>query len=646
MTLFGKWYKDVCSELQCKKEFKEFEVEFDQQDSDKSRFKTLLRYHQIGKYINKCYTSKCDKKSEQHRNLGNKYYSRKEFSKALLSYSKSIAYGLEKSKELPLALANRSVVLYSTKSYELCQLDIELAFDKGYPLELHHKLYERSGRCYFELGNTKKASECLKQGLTSLKSSELDVNKKNTIAHSLIELIAKCDDTISTGSELIPIDNHLYLANAPLIPKEDVNDIYPCASKAFSIIETENEGRHSIATRDIPIGEIIITEKAFSSVCLPSRFETHCYHCLKRFKVSYPCRNCALVNFCSFNCEKNSWDSFHQYECEYLDVFIEDDIGLGHLALKMVVQVGFKALSEMDCEKGYTLGVNEKGIYDPADYKCVYSLVGNSQLRKSSDMFRRSLIALYMCHILLKTGFIKGGAALLDEYLVIGWHLLKQLQMLPCNAHEVSELQLEGNDVANAKLQEIGSAAYTTLSLLNHSCDPSVVRHCYGDVCVLRAVKYIKKGEQIIDNYGHLYPVEIGEERRKDLLDQYFFGCECVACREDWPLYNDIAFKDPEFHCEDCDNLLLLDHLNIPCSKCNYVDKELSCFKDLHEDYQRSMENILNTGEFFEDLPKVLHYSNILSKKAKLPVIHFNNCQEVIKLCFGLQGNFVKLQYN
>ena len=650
MSYFEQWFKDVCKRLQQSGKLKKLDVEFNQQTNDFGRVSVFYKHRQLGTNIDKCYSAKCNEKSEKFRGIGNTYYSTKEFNKAISSYSSSISYGNENSKELSLAYANRSVVLYAIKEYLLSQCDINLAFQNGYPSNLHYKLYERLGRCYMELGNMQFALDAFKDGLSSLKESGLDIGKKNELVHVYSELSSKCqcqENVTEKNHVNVAVKNYVYMVAPPVIPNDDVNKIYPCASKAFSIIDNQNEGRHAVASRNIPIGEVIIVEKPFTSICLSSCLETHCYDCLLRFKVSYPCRSCASVKFCSVECENKCWNSFHQYECKYFDLFTHDDIGLGHLALKMIIKTGFAGLVHFAARdkvikiSGKEMGRNENGIFEPFDYNCVYSLIGNSDLRKPSDLFRRSLIAIYMCNILCHTGFINEGVNLDDEYCLVGSHLLKQIQMLPCNAHEVSELQLEGNEMANSELKEIGSAVYTTLSLLNHSCDPSVVRHCYGDVCVLRSMKYIKQGEPIIDNYGHLYPVEGKADRQKNLLEQYYFNCMCIPCMQDWPLYNDIIQEDPKMICCNCGGSL--EAGIIICPKCNNKDPEIADFGKLETDYRCCMENVLNTGEYIGELPILLKYLNLLSRKGQLPVIHFNNCQEIVKLCFGLQGNYVHL---
>lgn len=48
-----------------------------------------------------------------------------------------------KSKDLSVALANRSAVLFSLKAYPMALDDIRLALESGYPEDLKFKLIDR-----------------------------------------------------------------------------------------------------------------------------------------------------------------------------------------------------------------------------------------------------------------------------------------------------------------------------------------------------------------------------------------------------------------------------------------------------------------------------------------------------------------------
>ena len=129
------------------------------------------------------------------------------------------------------------------------------------------------------------------------------------------------------------------------------------------------------------------------------------------------------------------------------------------------------------------------------DYRTIYSLVTNSKQRGVGDLFKRALMALYLLKILELTPFFYNGGSdprnvKLTEKVAMGAVLLRHLQNLPCNAHEISELEVPptstGSSTNGTKeagggvVHETGAAAFGTLSLLNHSCDPNVVRHYYS----------------------------------------------------------------------------------------------------------------------------------------------------------------------
>ena len=102
-------------------------------------------------------------------------------------------------------------------------------------------------------------------------------------------------------------------------------------------------------------------------------------------------------------------------------------------------------------------------------------------------------MACYLLKILEMTPFFYNGGSdphnvKLFDKVAMGAVLLRHLQNLPCNAHEITELEMgsstsssnSSNTSRDATIHEIGAAAYSTLSLINHSCDPNVVRHYYS----------------------------------------------------------------------------------------------------------------------------------------------------------------------
>ena len=639
---FTEWYKEVCDQLIKSKELKLLESEFVKKSDDSGRIDVLLSSNVLFQTtIAESFNSKNNKQSDLYRTTGNKFYAGSSFDLALKSYTRAIKLAEKDSRSLSLGYANRSAVLFASKKFNLCKDDIAISLETGYPEELHYKVFERLGKCYVELSLFEKASESFDKCLESLNSAKISseqIEDKKTYLH---EIIKKCSDKKDNPMCRDIAFNCLYQPSLPLITRP--NSIYLSASKSFAMKSDKTHGRYAVASEDIKAGEIILVEKPFASLCLPDCFETHCYLCLTRFIIGHPCRNCSTILYCSTDCEKKSWTDSHQYECNFLNVLTQDDIGLGHLALRVVLKNSFVQLKKFYKRfDSNEFGLNEKGLYSSDDYFCLYSLVGNSNLRKLSDLFKRSVMAVFLAKILLSSGFVSDECEELTLTIVAS-NLLKQIQMLPCNAHEISEAELASVDIASNELKEIGSAAYTSLSLLNHSCDPSVVRHCYRDVCVVRALKHIKKGEEIIDNYGFLYAVEEKLDRIKHLADQYYFTCQCVPCKQNWPLYNKLPDEPPSFLCKHC--LKPLTTKSFKCNECSTEDLEVAEYyqNDWQSKYQTAMECVLKEKDINKNREFLLRYLDLVTRRAQLPTIHVNNCQEFVKLCFSLSANFARL---
>ena len=65
-------------------------------------------------------------------------------------------------------------------------------------------------------------------------------------------------------------------------------------------------------------------------------------------------------------------------------------------------------------------------------------------------------------------------------------------------------------------------------ALINHSCDYNSVVGCDGDELFAKAVRPIKKGEQILISYVDASsPYSV---RQKELSKRYFFDCQCSKC--------------------------------------------------------------------------------------------------------------------
>ncbi len=239
---------------------------------------------------------------------------------------------------------------------------------------------------------------------------------------------------------------------------------------------------------------------------------------------------------------------------------------VARLALRMVSQVPLDKLWKM--RKQFGSCDEAKSVSPDVDRSVsAYSLVSNNASRWPEDEFRRAMMATLLLKI-LKAGGYFGCSQGEDRYraasmnlenapsfnslsqhraqeLFVGKMLLRNLQVLQFNAHETYEvLRGSKSSLKPWKSVKIGLAVFPKCSQFNHSCHGSVARAFEAGggrpKLVLRALRPIKGGEEVHENYGPSFYVQPRAERRRDLASRYWFTCQCVACKDDWPLLQDL----------------------------------------------------------------------------------------------------------
>ena len=88
------------------------------------------------------------------------------------------------------------------------------------------------------------------------------------------------------------------------------------------------------------------------------------------------------------------------------------------------------------------------------------------------------------------------------------------------------------------------SNLYLSIALINQSCSPNTKMGDFGwdsnevDICELRAIKDISRGEEITTFYQRKLSRDVLEtkaERQKTLIEDYGFQCRCEVCRGEIP---------------------------------------------------------------------------------------------------------------
>lgn len=618
--------------------FKEFTTDFERVTES---YCLLRNYNLLPNFSSKNNRKKSSAASEKHRNDGNRAFVQKDDMSAMYHYTRAIGFASAGSKEMSIAFANRSAVTYSLGDFADVVKDIDRALQGNYPDHLKYKLWERKGKAFLELGKFLEAKSSFENAILWLTKSKLDEDKRSIAKTQLTSLLeqssSSCFKTYDVPIVTLPQLTH------------GLNPYLQSGSNAIEVEYSPLMGRHVVAKVDINPGDVLAVEKPFSSVPVPNSYFFFCFHCHKRCHSLLPCFQCTLVFFCDEKCRTNSWEQSHSIECKILPSLLMlgcDKLEL--LALRVLIKATEKgrkliqlatSLSEIESfDKPSLKGFND-GVYFSDNYKSVHNLEGNTDLRNITYLFGRSIFAACILHVLdINTNFFKKGlidkvctlrkfqeleeeANLRWDRVFAGGLILKYLQSMASNAHEISEMRVIPGNEPKTESSEIGSAAYSLLSLINHSCDPNVVRHSYfGSTVVLRAIQVIKKGEQIFDNYGFHHATHSKEERHSHLRSQYLFTCQCIACIENWPLYGNLPDRNPIVH--------------------DLVD--IASLEESSKKFRNTLYKIISshdTDKLAEWLVFLYSHLKLLQTSIARPWKEYSECQEAIKQCLSLQAN-------
>lgn len=145
-----------------------------------------------------------------------------------------------------------------------------------------------------------------------------------------------------------------------------------------------------------------------------------------------------------------------------------------------------------------TFSFNHTTNLSPVDrYQQVHCLATNQDKRKPSDLFQRATVAALLYNQLMKHTKLMDVLINVESQHAFIEILFRHLQTSPTNFHTLGLAEtpaMEGIDYANG--------AYPFCSLLNHSCAPNICRMSIGRKMMVFALRVIKQGEQLFDNYG------------------------------------------------------------------------------------------------------------------------------------------------
>ncbi|KYB29741.1 SET and MYND domain-containing protein 4 [Tribolium castaneum] len=604
------------------------------------------------------------KQAQEAKISGNKLFAAKKYEEALHAYNEGIVVCPQDTDDgrelLTILISNRSAVFFEQEHFRKVFDDIDYVIAVGnYPPKLHYKIWLRKAKCYDALQNEKYAEETYNLAISSLKHAELDEKSREKKIAEIQESRKKKRKACPDKNQIIPISNADLFANG--------NREYVAAHKNVYFDFDPILGRFARALEDFDTGVIIVEETPHCAVISQENALMNCQFCCISTQQPVACRNCGHAVFCSLNCERQANLTFHKYECKAQPVLFHAGASINcAMALRMISQKphGFfqqkkKLLKDFLKDNCKKVPIKSQ-IYRSDDYNAAFFLCRNEHLRKKGELVHYSVMAIYLLRLLKFSGYFGGNIkddVVTEEEVFIASLILRHLQILQFNSHEISELRnLNEEMVTNGiqchyKSEYIGAGLYPTLALFNHSCDPSIVRYNIGNRMIVRTIKPIKAGEIIYENYGPLYTSMDADERRVTLQNRYWFECYCTPCQQEWPLFEYMDPNQIKIGCqkENCpfEFTLYKDDL-CPYFQCDYCDGVTKIFPSLKGLSQLAImlpkaEDLYSAGETREAMKLFMQSLDILYKYSRPP------CPDMIKVQQRLKTLFVHLgnkQYN
>lgn len=546
--------------------------------------------------------------AETNRLKGNEFFKKKDFTNAMRLYNTCILNAQHESdpdKTLSLAVANRSACWLHVNEPEMVIRDIQYAIAMGYPDKQKYKLYLRLAKAQRSLGQLSKALTSLmiaKSTLTATEEGNIKVAALKQIIHDQEEIKAETAHLVEMN------DRSKHSTQSQESPSSKAKELEGRIRVDFDA----NVGRHIVADTDLEVGDMILQEPPYASALYPEQFGSHCQECFQPLKAFIPCRTCSGVAFCSAECAQKG-EVYHSVECQFAEALRGFGCSqVARLALRMISQRKFHDMMALKMQL-QTVKTDQETPCNLDPYVQVYNLSGNEDQRETDDQLERALMACLLLQTLEKGGYFPAHFSDF-EYVFIGSLLLRNLQVLQFNAHEVYEiLRQDLVSLTPSKSHQIALAIYPRASYFNHSCHGEVGRFFTGKTMGLRVLRPIKKGQEIHDNYGPTFYLKAFNERRRELDARYWFQCGCTPCLENWPLLARLPKAKPDQEVENA--------------------------------FQNGCEHMKNgqVESAISEFAKVMHQERKLSEM-KMPSQGYIKAEDKIRTCISNCGKAVFIQ--
>ncbi|CAH2093205.1 unnamed protein product [Euphydryas editha] len=428
--------------------------------------------------------------SEKYRNEGIKMYKNNDYKSIFLIYNQAILRAPKNSRELKLAISNRSALFYKLKVYKACLRDIDTCFEMGCPDDILIKLKKR------------------RKDVKKLIAVE---DFKQKYLHCCVDKFINCN-----------IKRH------PLVP---------CASTHVEF--TGSDSPKIVAARDIKPGSVVSCEKAYICSTNYNYTLTACYYCQKYALNLIPCDNCCFAMFCDNICKDTCYHEYHKWECPIMEaVKLNCQSPTANLMFKVVLKMRSKCMSWKELiDASYSTGLDRMRTSSIGEIYNGNNLFSVLNVRNDKP---------FVYGILCNSSFICAGLLHYLEEIPLFYprdsnEKQKAMQALgrimlflsiyqtptPLFQHMTDPTTNESYSLCNV----LNFGIFPFTGKLKKSCKPNLLVLNKNNELILIALRTIKSGEELtISFHQHLLNAPFTEHSRNVWNFLYGNVCDCSIC--------------------------------------------------------------------------------------------------------------------
>lgn len=168
-------------------------------------------------------------------------------------------------------------------------------------------------------------------------------------------------------------------------------------------------------------------------------------------------------------------------------------------------------------------------------------------------------------------------------------------------------------------------------------------RYFLGKRLVITSCRPIRRGQVVAENYGPVFTHKKRSDRQYTLQARYWFQCQCLPCRDDWPDYGGMPDMESVLTC--CPHCRgPLQSVNSSYARCTVCKKQSpweAVRRPVHELdtlYQTALR-VMDQAQVDKAVQLLSLYVDMMEKLVgDKPVRELHLAQEALRLCLATYG--------